>query len=106
MYCKYMRFSGLFVALEAYLGWNDNIHNNLQLVKLASYISKKLILDRIDDLSCDWSLIIGQQNTGSKSGIWAKNTRAMSQLPTLWDANQRYARTSMISQQKLWLCHE
>jgi hypothetical protein len=48
-----MRFSGVFVALEACLGWNDTILNNLQLVKLASYMSKKHILDRIEDLSCE-----------------------------------------------------
>jgi len=29
-----MRFGGIFVALEACLGWNDNIHNDLQLVKV------------------------------------------------------------------------
>jgi len=33
-YCKYTRFSGLFVALEACLGWNGNIHNDSQLVKV------------------------------------------------------------------------
>ena len=33
-YCKYMRIGGLFVALEACLGWNDNIHNDSQLVKV------------------------------------------------------------------------
>jgi len=33
-YCKYMRFSGLFVALQACLGWNENIHNDSQLVKV------------------------------------------------------------------------
>jgi len=31
---KYMRFGDSFVALEASLGWNDNIHNDLQLVKV------------------------------------------------------------------------
>jgi len=31
---KYMCFSGLFVALQACLGWNDNIHNDSQLVKV------------------------------------------------------------------------
>jgi len=50
------------------------------LSKLASYISKKLILDRIEDLSCEWSSIIGQENHGSESGIGAKNTQAMSQF--------------------------
>jgi hypothetical protein len=39
-------------------------------------------------------------------GICAKNTRVVSQLPTLWDADLRCAKTSMICQQKLWLCHE
>jgi len=39
------------------------------LSKLASYISKKLILDRIEDLSCERSSIIGPQNPGSESGI-------------------------------------
>jgi len=34
MYCKDMRFGGLFVALEAYLDCNDNIHNDSQLVKV------------------------------------------------------------------------
>jgi hypothetical protein len=34
MYCKYMPFGGLFVALEACLGWNDNIHNVSHLVKV------------------------------------------------------------------------
>jgi len=33
-YYKYMHFGGLFVALEAYLGWNDDIHNDSQLVKV------------------------------------------------------------------------
>ena len=33
-YCKYMRFGGTFVALEVCLGWNDNIHNDSQLVKV------------------------------------------------------------------------
>jgi len=32
--------------------------------------------------------------------------RAMSQHPTLCDADQRCARTSVICQQKLWLCHK
>ena len=76
------------------------------LSKLASYISKKLILERFEDLSWEWSSIIGRENPSSGSGIWAKNTRAMSQLPTLWDADQRCARTSMICQQKLRICHE
>jgi len=31
---QYMRFGGLFVAFEACLGWNHNIHNDLQLVKV------------------------------------------------------------------------
>jgi len=31
MYGKYMRIGGFFVALEACLGWNDNIHNDSQL---------------------------------------------------------------------------
>jgi hypothetical protein len=48
----------------------------------------------------------GQETPGSESGISAKNTRAGSQLPTLWDVDQRCARTSMICNQKLWLCHE
>ena len=29
-----MCFGGLFVTLEACLGWNDNIHNDSQLVKV------------------------------------------------------------------------
>jgi len=29
-----MCIGGLFVALEAYLGWNDNIHHDSQLVKV------------------------------------------------------------------------
>jgi hypothetical protein len=29
-----MLFSRLFVAFEAFLGWNDNIHNESQLVKV------------------------------------------------------------------------
>jgi len=33
-YCKYMRFGGWFVALAVFLGWNDNIHNDSQLVKV------------------------------------------------------------------------
>jgi hypothetical protein len=53
MYYKPMRFAGLFIVLEACLGWNDNIYNDSKLVKLASEISKKLILDGIEDLSCE-----------------------------------------------------
>ena len=34
MYCKYMGFGGSFVAREACRGWNGNIHNDLQLVKV------------------------------------------------------------------------
>jgi hypothetical protein len=33
-YCEYMHNSGLFVALKACLGWNDNIYNDLQLVQV------------------------------------------------------------------------
>jgi len=29
---KYMHFGGVFVTLEACLGWNDNIQNDSQLV--------------------------------------------------------------------------
>jgi len=29
-----MGFGGLFVTLEVYLGWNDNIYNDSQLVKV------------------------------------------------------------------------
>ena len=75
------------------------------LSKLASYISTKLILDRIADLCCEWSSSIGHENLSRERSIRAKNTQAMSQLPTLWDADQRYARTSMICQQMLRLCH-
>jgi hypothetical protein len=53
MYCKYMCFGTLFVALEAGLGWIDQTIMSRSLSKLASYISKKLILDRIEDLSCE-----------------------------------------------------
>jgi hypothetical protein len=67
-YCKYMGFGGLFVFLEAYLGWNDNMHNDSQLVKLTSYVSKNLILDKIENLSCEWSSIIDQENPSSNSG--------------------------------------
>ena len=31
---KDMRLGGLFVTLEASLGWNDNIHNDSQLDKV------------------------------------------------------------------------
>ena len=34
MYCKYMRFDGFFITLAVSLGWNDNILNDLQLVKV------------------------------------------------------------------------
>jgi len=34
IYCKYMCFGGLFVALETCLGWNNNIYNDSQLVKV------------------------------------------------------------------------
>jgi hypothetical protein len=64
----YMRISGLFVTLEACHGWNDNIHNDSQLVKVGSNLSKKLILDRIEDLSSECSSIIGQENPGSEKG--------------------------------------
>jgi len=101
-----MRFTGLLVALEACLGWNDTSIMTRSLSKLASYISKKLILDRIKDLSCAWCSIIGQENPSSESCIWAKNTQALSELLTLWDVDQRCARTSMICQQTLRLCHK
>jgi hypothetical protein len=39
------------------------------LSKLASYISKKLIPDRIDDVSWEWTGSIGQENPGSESSI-------------------------------------
>ena len=34
MYSKYMRFVSLFVAVVVCLGRTDNIHNDLQLVKV------------------------------------------------------------------------
>jgi len=55
-----------------------------RLSKLASYISRKLILDRIDDLSCEISSIIGQENPGGESGSRAKKTQAVSLLSTQW----------------------
>ena len=76
------------------------------LSMLASYISKKLILDRIEDLSCAWSSIIGKENPNGESTIWVQTTRAVSQLPTQRDANRKCARTGMICLQKLRLCHE
>ena len=33
-YCKYMHFGGLFVPIEAWLGWNDKINNDSQIVKV------------------------------------------------------------------------
>jgi len=48
MYCKYISFGGVFVALEEWLGWNDTSIMTHSLSKLASYISKKFMLDRID----------------------------------------------------------
>jgi len=36
MQAKYMCFGGWFVPLEAYVGWNDNIHNESQLFKVGS----------------------------------------------------------------------
>ena len=105
-YCKYMLFGGYFVALEACLHWNDTSIMICSLSKLASDISKKLILDRIEDLSCAWSSIMGQENPASEDCIWAGKSWAMSQHPTLWDAGPRCAITSMIWQQELRLCHE
>jgi len=105
-FCKYMCFGGLFVVSEAWLGLNDKSIMTHSLAKLASYISMKLILDRIEDLSCAWCSIIGQENPGSKSCIWAKNTWAVAQFPTLHGEDQRCTRTSIIRQQKLRLCHE
>jgi hypothetical protein len=54
-YCKYMRFGGLFVALEACPGWNDNIHNDSQLVKVGC-----IHIPEGDS---------GQETPGSESGI-------------------------------------
>jgi len=68
-----MRFGGLFVALEAFLDWNDNIHNDSQHVKVGFI--------HIQEAHS------GQETPSSESGIEAKITPAISQLPTLWDAD-------------------
>jgi len=55
-----------------------NIHNYSQLVKVGFI--------HLQDAHS------GQENPHHHSGILRKNTRAVSQLPTLWDADQRCAR--------------
>jgi len=102
----YMCFSGVFVTLEACLGRNDTSIMSRSLSMLASYKSKNVILDCIADLSCARTSIIGQEIPGSESCSLAMNTSAMSQSLTLWDADLRCAWTSLICQQKLWLCYE
>jgi len=60
MYCKYMRFGGLFVALETYLGENGNIHNDSHLVNVG-FIHIQ-------------GAYSAQETPSSESGISAKNT--------------------------------
>jgi hypothetical protein len=69
MYCKYMHFGGFFVALEACLDWNDTSIMTRSVSMITSYISKKLILDGIADLSYSRSSITGKENRSSKSYI-------------------------------------
>jgi len=82
----FMHFVGLFVTLEACLGWNDTVIMSCSLSKLASYKSKNLNLDWIADLSCIWTSIKGWEMSGSESYSLAMNTRAMSPYLTLLDA--------------------
>jgi len=50
----------LLVTVEACLGWNDISIMSHSLSKLAYDKSKNIILDWIEDLSCPWTRIIGQ----------------------------------------------
>jgi len=105
-YYKYIRLGGSLVTLKIFLGWNAIFIMTHSLSKLASYTSKKLILNWIKYLSCPWSSMIGQENPRTASNICAKITRAMSQLLTLWDMHQRFTRTLIICQQMLRHCYE
>jgi len=102
----HMCFSGLFVALEVGLGWNDTCTLSCSLSQLASCKSKDLVLHWIADLSCAWTSITGPAIPSSESCSLAMNTRASSQYPTLWDADLRCVQTYMICMQKLRLCHK
>jgi len=105
-YCKYMCFGGWFVAIEACLGCNDIIHNDSQLVNVG------LIHNQETHPGRDWwsqLWMIFNYRAGKprhRKRLLRQESRAVSQLPTLWDVDQRCARPSMICQQKLPLCHE
>jgi len=63
----YRRFSGIFVALELCLGWNNTSIMSCSLPKLASYKSKNIIWDWMVDFSCTRTSIRGQEIPGGAS---------------------------------------
>jgi hypothetical protein len=102
-----MRIGGLFVALEACLGWNDNIHNDSQLVKVG-FIHIQEAHSGQDWRSQFWMIF---NHRPGKPRQWKGEFEPRIPEPclsfrTLWDADLRCARTSMICQQMLRLCHE
>ena len=101
-----MHFGGVLVALKACLGWNVTSIMSRSLSKLASYNSTNIILDWMVDFRCARTSIRGQEEPSRASCSIAMNTWAVSQYPTLCDANLECARTSMIWQQKLQLCYK
>jgi len=101
----YIPFSGDLVALVGCLGRNDTSIMSHSLSKLASYKAKNLILDWIANLSLARTWNVGQEVHGSVTVSLALNIRAVSQYPTLHNADLRCARTSMICQQMLQLCY-
>jgi len=99
----YTGFGGVFLALEACLGWNNSFIISRSMSRLASYKSKNDILDLMADLSYARTEIRGQIIPSCASCSLAMNTSAVSLYPTLRNADLRCARTSMIFQRKLQL---
>jgi hypothetical protein len=99
----------LIVTVVACLTRNETFTISRSLPKLTWLKSQNLILDWIADLICAWNSIIrqiiGQDISSSKRCSLATNTRAKSQSPILWDADQRCAWTPMIFLHKLQRCH-
>jgi len=91
----YRCFGGIFAALEACQGRNDTSIMCRSLSMLPSYRSKNLIVDWIADLSCARTSIRDLEIPGCKSCHLTMNTWAMSQYLTPWDADLRFALTSV-----------
>jgi hypothetical protein len=92
------QFSGVFVAIEVFLGRNNTSILNCSFSKMTSYKSKNIILDWIVYCCCARTSIRGHEIPASARCCFALNLQAVSQYPTHCNADVESSQTSMIRQ--------